>query len=100
MPVTPEAILNAGFSSIGAVVGGVLPKGSGILLTTQQTKLWWLTDIIPVKQMGLVCSIGDLIMLVGIIVLGIQIIYKAYPRTSSRKFNSLIDKTSTERGKT
>jgi len=81
------------------VVGGVLPKGSGILLTIQQTKLWWLTDIIPVRQMRLVCSIGDLIMLVGIIVLGIQIIYKAYPRTNSREFKLVIDKASMERGK-
>jgi hypothetical protein len=32
-------------------------------------------------------------MLVGFIVLGFQIIYKAYPRTNLRKINSLIDKT-------
>jgi hypothetical protein len=99
MPVSPGALSSANLSSIGAVVGGVLPKGSGILLTIQQTKLWWLTDIIPVRQMRLVCSIGDLIMLVGIIVLGIQIIYKAYPRTNSREFKLVIDKASMERGK-
>ena len=99
MPVSPEALSNANLSSIGAVVGEVLPKGSGILLTIQQTKLWWLTDIFPVRQMRLVCSIGDLVMLAGIIVLGIQIIYKAYPRTKSTKFNSLLEKASTERGK-
>ena len=39
-------------------------------------------------------------MLVGVIVLGIQIVYKAYPRTNLRKINSLIDKVSAERGKT
>ena len=100
MPVSPGALSSANLSSIGAVVGGVLPKGSGILLTIQQTKLWWLTDIIPIRQMRLVCSIGDLIMLVGVIVLGIQIVYKAYPRTNLRKINSLIDKVSAERGKT
>jgi len=38
-------------------------------------------------------------MLVGIIVLGIQIIYKAYPRTNSREFKLVIDKASMERGK-
>ena len=100
MPVSPEALADANLSSIGAVLGGVLPKGTGILLTIQQTRLWWLTDIFPVRQMRLVCSVGDLIMLAGIIVLGIQIIYKAYPRINSRKFNSLVEKTSIERGKT
>ena len=95
MPVSPEALSNANLSSIGAVLGGVLPKGTGILLTIPQTKLWWL----PVRQLRLVYSIGDLIMLAGIIVLGIQIIYKAYPRINSRKFDSVVVKASIERGK-
>jgi hypothetical protein len=38
-------------------------------------------------------------MLAGIIVLGIQIIYKAYPRINSRKFDSVVVKASIERGK-
>ena len=99
MPVSPEALSNANLSSIGAVLGGVLPKGTGILLTIPQTKLWWLTDIFPVRQLRLVYSIGDLIMLAGIIVLGIQIIYKAYPRINSRNFDSVVVKASIERGK-
>jgi hypothetical protein len=100
MPVSPEALSNANLSSIGAVVGGVLPKGTGILLTVQETNLWWLTDIMPVRQLRLVCSVGDLIMLVGVFVLGIQIIHRAYTRTTLSKFNSLPKKAAPEIGKT
>ena len=81
MPVTPEARINAGMSSIDrSVVGGVLPEGSGVLLTADQTRLWLFTDIIPVEKLGAVCSIGDLIILFGMVVLGIQIVYRSYPR--------------------
>jgi hypothetical protein len=94
MPVTPEARLSAGMSSIDqAVVGGVLPEGSGILLTAEQTRLRVLTDFIPIEKLGAVCSIGDLIILGGMIVLGIQIIYKAYPRTILKKRSPIINHT-------
>jgi hypothetical protein len=101
MPVTPEARLSAGMSSIGqTVIGGVLPEGSGILLTAEQTKLWLLTDIIPIEKLGAVCSIGDIIIMVGMIILGIQIIYKAYPRPHSLTVRADVTPTLTERKKT
>lgn len=101
MPVTPEARLSAGMSSIGqAVIGGVLPEGSGILLTAEQTKLWLLTDIIPIEKLGAVCSIGDIIIMVGMIILGIQIIYKAYPRPRSLTVRADVTPALTEKKKT
>lgn len=88
MPVSPEARLNAGMSSIEqAIIGEVLPEGSGILLTKAQTNLWVFTDIIPIEKVGAVCSIGDIILLVGIIVLLIQIVYKSYKCTVSKNLN-------------
>jgi hypothetical protein len=101
MPVTPEARLSAGMSSIEqAVVGGVLPEGSGILLTAEQTKLWLLTDIIPIEKLGAVCSIGDVIILVGTVILGIQIIYKAYPRPNTLMVRARVTKALTQKEKT
>ena len=92
MPVTPEARLNAGFSIEQTKIGEVLPQGSGILLTAGQTKLWLLTDVLPVKigKVGAVCSIGDLIILFGMFVLAIHIIYVSHLRTSLKKQSSTI----------
>jgi hypothetical protein len=101
MPVTTEARIGAGMSSVEQVViGGVLPEGSGILLTVEQTKLWLLTDIIPVEKLGAVCSIGDLIILVGMVVLVIQIIYQSYPRKGIHQKIPLINPIVTESEKT
>jgi hypothetical protein len=101
MPVTTEARIEAGMSSVGqTVIGGVLPEGSGILLTVEQTKLWLLTDIIPIEKLGAVCSIGDLIILVGMVILVIQIIYQSYPRSSLNKEHPLISHIITESEKT
>jgi len=101
MPVTPEARLSAGMSSIGrSAIGGVLPEGSGILLNSDQTKLWLLTDIVPIDKLGAVCSIGDIIMLVGMIVLLIQIIYRAYPRQHFKAFDPMESKKIDDRERT
>lgn len=92
MPVTPEARLNAGMSSIEqAVIGGILPEGSGILLTEAQIKLWFFTDIIPIETLGAVCSIGDIIILAGMFVLLIQILYQSYSNTVSKECNIVFD---------
>lgn len=97
MPVTPEARLSAGMSSIDRVmVGEVLPEGSGILLTTEQTKLWLFTDIIPIEKLGAVCSIGDLIILVGMTVLVTEIICRAYSQTSLKEFNPVVNHIDTK----
>jgi hypothetical protein len=101
MPVTPEARLNAGMSSIEqAVIGEVLPEGSGILLTKVQTNLWLFTDIIPIEKLGAVCSIGDIIILGGMIVLIIQIVYQSYKCTVSKNLNIGFNKIVRESEKT
>ena len=98
MPVTPEARSSAGMSSVEqAVVGRVLPEGSGILLQAEQTQLWLFTDIVPIEKLGAVCSIGDLILLAGMITLGIQIIYQAYPRTYLKEHRPVANNNITER---
>lgn len=68
MPVSPEARLQAGMTSIGqSGFGNVLPEGTGVLLPVQQTNLWFLSDIIPVSVVGGVFSPGDVLIGVGLL---------------------------------
>jgi len=101
MPVTPEARISAGMSSVDrSVAGGELPEGSGILLTAEQTNLWLLTDIIPIEKLGAVCSIGDLLILFGTVVLGVQIVRRCYPRTDIEQNSQMNTLTNIKKEKT
>ena len=69
MPVSPEARLQAGMPAIGQHgFGKVLPEGTGVLLAVDQTKLWVLSDIIPISLVGGVFSPGDVLIGVGLLV--------------------------------
>jgi len=68
MPVSPEARLWAGKSAIGvSEFGKVLPEGTGILLPIDQTNLWLLSDIIPVNLIHAVLSVGDVLIVFGLL---------------------------------
>jgi len=68
MPVTPEARSLAGMTELGdAWLGHVLPQGTGVLLTVDQTNLWAFTDIIPWDLVGGVFSVGDVVLGMGLV---------------------------------
>ena len=75
MPVSPEARLWAGKPAIGeSGFGKVLPEGTGILLPVDQTRLWLLSDIIPVSWAHMVISYGDIIIGIGLLIFAAQAI--------------------------
>jgi hypothetical protein len=81
MPVSPEARYMAGMKALDiTAIGNVLPQGSGILLTLDQTRLWFFTDIIPLRLVYGVFSVGDIIILLGLLFLAVELIYKACQR--------------------
>jgi len=68
MPVSPEARLQAGMIALGSSsLGMVLPEGTGILLSVDQTNLQFLSDIIPISGVG-VFSPGDVVIGVGLLI--------------------------------
>lgn len=68
MPVSPEARLQAGMIALGpSSLGMVLPEGTGILLSVDQTNLQFLSDIIPISAVG-VFSLGDVVIGVGLLI--------------------------------
>ena len=68
MPVSPEARLQAGMPDLGpSGLGMVLPEGTGILLSVEQTNLWFLSDTIPISAIG-VFSPGDVVIGVGLLI--------------------------------
>ncbi len=68
MPVSPEARLQAGMIDLGpSSLGMVLPEGTGILLSVDQTNLQFLSDIIPISAVG-VFSPGDVVIGVGLLI--------------------------------
>ena len=76
MPVSPAARDLAGMLPVG--IGQVLPQGSGILLPLEQTRLWFLTDIIPVRAIYGIFSPGDAVMLGGLVLLIVEAV--SFPR--------------------
>ncbi len=68
MPVSPEARLQAGMTALGqSGFGKVLPEGKGVLLPIDRTNLWVLSDVIPVSLVGGVFSLGDAVIIVGLL---------------------------------
>jgi hypothetical protein len=76
MPVSPEARAMAGMTDLGSSwLGHVLPEGTGILLTADQTRIWVFTDILPVHLVGGVFSIGDVILGVGLVAFFVDLVW-------------------------
>ena len=79
MPTSPEIRDMAGMLPMGPEgIGHVLPQGSGILLMQEQTHLWFLTDIVPVRSVYAIVSLGDITIMVGLLFFIIESI--AIPR--------------------
>ena len=60
MPVSPEAL-----AALGADPGAT-PTGKHTLLT-EQTRLPWLADILPIPPLRVVISVGDIVLAAGLI---------------------------------
>jgi hypothetical protein len=75
MPVSPEARFLAGKIPLEIQEGGIAwTKSGGVLLAIAQTRLWFLTDIIPVSFFHIVFSIGDVFIGAGFMVMCIEVI--------------------------
>jgi hypothetical protein len=75
MPVSPDARYLANKVLIEITTNRITLTGSGgVILPINQTRLWFLTDIIPVSSIHTVFSIGDVIISVGILVACISVI--------------------------
>lgn len=75
MPVSPNARYLAGKTFQEIPLDGIILTGTGgVVLPIDQTRLWLLTDIIPVPSVRTVFSIGDVIIGVGILVTCISLI--------------------------
>ncbi len=72
MPVSREATLAAGTRTPQEVVqeGVRLPKSKDVLLSIENTRLWFLSDTIAVPPpVGRVFSVGDLVLAIGVFAL-------------------------------
>ena len=69
MPITPEALVRVGAAeSVDAVTlhSRRLPS-KGLVMTREETRLWWLSDIIPLRfPLKAVISFGDVFIAAGI----------------------------------
>ena len=75
MPVSPDARYLAGKALLEIPSDGIALTGSGgVVLPIDQTRVWLLTDIIPVSSVHTVFSIGDVIIGVGILVACVSLI--------------------------
>lgn len=64
MPITPHALMQAGFPlEASQESGSHLSSIKSILLLREQTRAWFLSDIIVISQIRRVFSIGDLVII-------------------------------------
>ena len=73
MPISQEAVLTAGVRSAEELPanGARLPRSKDVVLPIEETRLWFLSDVIaaPGVPVAKVCSVGDLITGLGAFVL-------------------------------
>jgi len=75
MPVSPDARYLAGKTLLEIPSDGIeLTRSGGVVLPIDQTRMWLLTDIIPVSSVRTVFSIGDFIIGIGILFACISLI--------------------------
>lgn len=95
MPVSPDARYLAGKTLLEIPSDGLALTGSGgMVLPTDQTRLWLLTDIIPVSSVRTVFSIGDIIIGVGILVACVSMISWTVKTMLALSDSSINDKES------
>ena len=75
MPVSSDAISLANKTLLEMPSNGISLTGlGGVILPVDGTRLWLLTDIIPVSSISTVFSIGDIVLGIGILVACISLI--------------------------
>ena len=75
MPVSPDARYLAGKKLLEIPSNGIVLTGSsGVVVPINQTRLWLLTDIIPVSSVHTVFSVCDVIIGFGILVACVNLI--------------------------
>jgi hypothetical protein len=77
MPVDPAAIAAIGLE------GAAVPPGKHTLLTAE-TRLPWLADIIPVRWLRSIVSVGDLVLAVGLLPMTHALMTSTAPSTGVR----------------
>ncbi|MHB8104136.1 MAG: DUF5317 domain-containing protein [Dehalococcoidales bacterium] len=93
MPVSPTARYLAGKALLEMPTHGIVLNGSGgIILPISQSKLWLLTDILPISFVHVVLSIGDILIGIGVLVVCIILIVQAVKKTPTPILNSSITK--------
>lgn len=90
MPISPEALLQAGFTNEAALPSGTyLGASKTVLLERAETNLWPLTDIFAYRGPGplqKVFSIGDLIIGAGVVVLAVQLVLRRMQSPEEQRF--------------
>ncbi len=75
MPITPTALLQAGFPlEASQESGSHLSSIKSILLLREETRAWFLSDIIVIPQIRRVFSIGDFIIICSAVVAILEIV--------------------------
>jgi hypothetical protein len=81
MPVSPEARHLAGKALVDLSSGEIiLTQSGGVVLPIEQTRLCFLTDIIPISVVHTVFSVGDVIIGIGILVICINLVIRMVKR--------------------
>lgn len=68
MPVTPQALAQAGLIERPEAVdsGAWMPGTKDIVLSKDQTLLWWFSDIVVLPPIQRIVSIGDILITTGV----------------------------------
>lgn len=92
MPVSPETRVIEGKILHTIQPGEIVLTGSGgIILPAEQTRLWFLSDIITAPNIGVAFSIGDIIIGIGILVTCISLVYQTMKIVRKSKEDSQIE---------
>ncbi len=90
MPVTSEVLLKAGFAQEAAFATGVkLPDPKNVLLHKDSINLAFFSDIIPsTKPIHAIWSVGDLLIILGLVLVLIGLARALFRRTEKPESNS------------
>lgn len=71
MPVAPEVLAQAGIAESPEAVGlhTRLAHSKDVVLSRDETALWWLSDIIALRPIQTIVSIGDILIAIGMFLL-------------------------------
>lgn len=81
MPVSPEALIQAGFTEEASLESGsYLPSSKSVLLLKEDTRAWFLTDIFAVtRPVRRVASVGDLFIIGALVLILVELAVRRRP---------------------